>query len=86
MACGLPCTASRLDGPAEIITDDSLGLLFTPGDVSALADSIRTLLLRRHAGQWNEAQISASILARFSMDSMVSAHLSLYAKLLSGSR
>ena len=83
MACGLPCTASRLDGPAEIITDDSLGLLFTPGDVNALADSIRTLLVRKHAGQWKEAQISASIRLRFSIDSMVSAHLSLYERLLS---
>jgi glycosyltransferase involved in cell wall biosynthesis len=44
MARGLPVIASKLGGPAEIITDGVDGLLIEPGDERALASAITHLL------------------------------------------
>ncbi len=44
MACGKPVIASRLDGISEAFIEGEHGLLVPPGDVPALADSMRTLL------------------------------------------
>lgn len=43
MAAGVPVVAPRAGGPAEIVEDDSTGLLFTPGDSAALAARLRRL-------------------------------------------
>lgn len=43
MAAGLPVVAPGAGGPAEIITDGRDGLLVPPGDVPALAASLRRL-------------------------------------------
>ena len=43
MAAGLPVVAAGAGGPAEIISDGRDGLLYTPGDVEALADRLRLL-------------------------------------------
>jgi len=40
-ACGLPVIASRLGALAELIEDGVTGLLFSPGDASALASKIK---------------------------------------------
>ena len=55
-AAGLPVIASNLGGMAEMVRHDQDGLLFDPGNATALADQIRRLLdepnllghLRRH--------------------------------------
>lgn len=44
MARGLPVIASKIGGPAEIITHGMNGLLTEPGNAQALAVAIRTLL------------------------------------------
>jgi len=43
MAAGLPVVAANAGGPAEIIEHGKTGLLYPPGDVSALADAMKTL-------------------------------------------
>jgi len=43
MAAGLPVVAARAGGPAEILVEGQTGLLFPPGDVSALASLLRML-------------------------------------------
>lgn len=43
MAACLPVVAARAGGPTEVIEDGVDGLLYTPGDVSALADAMRRL-------------------------------------------
>jgi len=40
-ACGVPVIASRIGGPAEIVTDGWNGLHFRPGDVEDLAAKIK---------------------------------------------
>jgi glycosyltransferase involved in cell wall biosynthesis len=55
MARGLPVIASRVGGPAEIVTHEKDGLLVAPDDAPALADAIERLLtdreLRIHLSQ-----------------------------------
>jgi len=43
MSYGTPVVASRLGGPAEIISDRRTGLLFEPGDVRDLMDKLQSL-------------------------------------------
>ena len=43
MAAGRPVIASRIAGPAEIVTDGRDGLLFAPGDARELADAFGDL-------------------------------------------
>jgi glycosyltransferase involved in cell wall biosynthesis len=44
MACGVPVAASALGGVLEIIDDRVTGRLFPPGDASAMARAVRSLL------------------------------------------
>ncbi len=55
-ACGVPVIASNLSGPAEIITHGENGLLFTPGNASALAQSIDMI--------YRNPQLRASIIKK----------------------
>ena len=43
--CGLPVVASRIDGLAEIIENDSTGILFNAGDSGDLAGKIKVLAM-----------------------------------------
>ena len=53
-ACGLPCVGARTGGIVDVIEHERSGLLFGPGDSSALAACLRTTLgdggLRRAMG------------------------------------
>lgn len=42
-ACGVPVIGSRLGGVSEIVRHDQSGLLFEPGNASALADAVNRL-------------------------------------------
>lgn len=44
MAMGIPCVASKLDGPAEIIGRNERGFLFEPNDVNDLANRLKELI------------------------------------------
>jgi len=46
MACGLPVIGCSASGAAEVIRDGDTGYLVPPGDVPALATSLRRLLLQ----------------------------------------
>lgn len=45
MACELPCIASKLDGPYEIIGKEERGLLFEPDNYKELVDKLRYMIL-----------------------------------------
>lgn len=47
MAAGLPVVATNAGGPAEVITDETDGLLVPPGDVPALVAALRRLVVGR---------------------------------------
>ena len=71
MALGLPVVASGAGGPAEVITDGVDGLLYPPGDVTALAAHLRRLSadpgLRRRlgsAGANTAARYAPNVIAR----------------------
>jgi len=49
LAHGLVVLASRAGGPGELVTDGKTGLLHAPGDATALAESIRKVLLDQDA-------------------------------------
>ena len=79
MACGLPCVASDLQGPAEIIADESLGTLVAPGDADALAGSLKLAIDRLHAGYYDPRHISRHVRDHYSLSVMTTRHLELYA-------
>jgi glycosyltransferase involved in cell wall biosynthesis len=63
-ACGLPVVASNLQGLAEAVADGETGLLFEPGNATALADSLERLLdepqLARALGQRGRQRVEQS--------------------------
>lgn len=44
MAMGIPCVASRLDGPAEVLNDGQYGVMFEPGNSADLADKLESTI------------------------------------------
>jgi glycosyltransferase involved in cell wall biosynthesis len=85
MALGTPVIASRVGGLAEVVQDEVTGLLFAPGDASALAFAIRRLIvdpsLRARLG--DEARRVQR--AKYSLESMAGRYLDLYREVLAGS-
>ncbi len=80
LSTGIPCVASRLDGPAEIMGNLNGGLLFTPGDSDELADKITELVHNYTA--YNPSAISGNIKRSYSIETLVEQHISLYRMLL----
>lgn len=77
MAMGIPCVASRLDGPREIMEGHpELGRMFEPGDAEKLAEQIAFILL--HPEKYSGERISSYIRKEYSMDGLVDRHLKLY--------
>jgi glycosyltransferase involved in cell wall biosynthesis len=44
MACGVPCVGTRVDAVPELVEHERTGILVPPGDPSALADALESLL------------------------------------------
>lgn len=44
MAMGIPCVASRLDGPAEVLSNGQYGVMFEPGNSADLADILEQMI------------------------------------------
>lgn len=44
MAMGIPCVASDLEGPAEVLRGGEKGTLFTPGNPEDLAEKLRAVI------------------------------------------
>jgi glycosyltransferase involved in cell wall biosynthesis len=77
MAAGLPIVASRVGGIPELVDHQRTGLLAPPGDSTALAEALCTLMADRELGArlGSAARAEAS---RYSFDRMVSAFERVY--------
>jgi glycosyltransferase involved in cell wall biosynthesis len=82
MASGLACVAGSVPGTEEIVGGGRLGMLFEPGDATALADAIVDLLAdperRREFGE----KARRRIVEKYSMESAADAYARLYDRLV----
>jgi sugar transferase (PEP-CTERM/EpsH1 system associated) len=81
MASGLPVLASRVGGNPELVTHELTGLLFSPGDVSALAEN--AALLARNADLCRKLGEAARLrtLKKFGLKQMLTSYAALYSSL-----
>ncbi len=86
MAVGAPVVATRVGGVPEVIEDGVSGLLVPPGHPVALAGAIRRVLEQPGLAARLGATGQQLVLARFSLDRMVSATQQQYASLLERAR
>jgi glycosyltransferase involved in cell wall biosynthesis len=79
-AAGLPVVATRAGGTAELVVDETTGLLVEPGDIQALGEALLRMTDPRLAARLGAAG-RARVLANFSWERTVRAHEELYASL-----
>jgi glycosyltransferase involved in cell wall biosynthesis len=81
-AAGLPTVASRIYGVVDAVVDGSTGVLHEPADVDGIVYQLRRLIdcpeLRRSLGAAGQARAARD----FSQDTLTSAVLDIYARLL----
>ena len=82
MGCGLPIVATAVGGTPELVEHEVTGLLYTPGDVPALAGHLGRLLadgdLRRRYG----AEAHRRARERFAVERMVAETVACYEEVL----
>lgn len=79
LSMGIPCVASRLDGPSEILTDTRLGLTFEPGSPFDLANQIEYMV--RHYQQYDPDFLSRYVKEHFSLHALTENHMALYQRI-----
>jgi glycosyltransferase involved in cell wall biosynthesis len=85
-AMGRPVVAPDHGGAREIVVPGETGFLFKPGDVDALAEAIKSvLMLNANQRAALSAKAIGHIRAHFTRAQMCDATLAVYAELLSGS-
>ncbi|WP_314946303.1 glycosyltransferase family 4 protein [Bradyrhizobium cosmicum] len=82
MAHGKPIVASRIGGIPELVRDGSTGLLFEPGDVSQLSETIRKLLTDRHRREALGRNARRIVEIEYSLQAHGAALFSLYESLI----
>jgi sugar transferase (PEP-CTERM/EpsH1 system associated) len=82
MASGLPVVATCVGGNAELVQDGATGALVAPGDVPALAASLRRYLREPELCRAHAKGARARAVEAFSMAAMVRGYLSVYDRLL----
>lgn len=78
MSMGIPCIASQLDGPAEIIGENERGLLFEPGNVDDLVEKIKFVIANYELLKSKQSDIVKYIHENFDMKIMSNKLLSIY--------
>jgi len=73
---GIPCVASNIDGPREIIRDSSLGVLAEPGNAMDLAEKIDYVICNYDSFDRNK--ISEYVFENYDIGQMVDKHIRLF--------
>lgn len=76
MSMGIPCVASNIDGPREIIRDSSLGVLAEPGNAMDLAEKIDYVICNYDSFDRNK--ISEYVFENYDIGQMVDKHIRLF--------
>ncbi len=81
MAMGIPCVASRLDGPREILEGHpQLGRLFTPGDSVDLAGQIAYAM--EHLREFPADVLAAYARETYGLDRFLDKHMEMYESMI----
>jgi L-malate glycosyltransferase len=86
MAMGLPVLATRVGGPAELVTDGRDGLLLTPRDPRSWADALDRLLSSPGALAAMGRRARHTAVTRFSLAAHAERLLEVYGETLAGRR
>jgi glycosyltransferase involved in cell wall biosynthesis len=78
MACGLAPVATAIPGNTDVVTDESDGLLVTPGDAAHLATALARLLEDTALRARLAAAARQTILARFALEQTARQYAELY--------
>lgn len=85
MACGLPVVATMIGGAVDLVEDRVSGILVSPNDTHALAESIKFLLRNEPFAIRIGDEAYQVIKKRFSLDGIVGKYMMLYQAVI-GSR
>lgn len=80
MAMGIPCVASNIDGPREILKETPFGVLAEPGNATDLAEKIDYVISNYYS--YDGDKMSRYIKNKYDIDKMVDKHLGLYKGLI----
>lgn len=83
MQIGLPVVASDIGGVSEIVQDRETGLLFAPNNPTDLACQLRWLFQNPERARAMASRAREFVRKNHSIESMVSAHVRVFGKLLS---
>jgi glycosyltransferase involved in cell wall biosynthesis len=78
MDAGLPVIATRVGGTPEVVVNGETGLLVDPGDVPALAISLRSLLVDSHKREQMGDAGRRRVREEFTIDRMAKRYAELY--------
>jgi glycosyltransferase involved in cell wall biosynthesis len=85
MSCGCACIGSRAGGIPELISDDRLGLLVEPGNVSQLSQALEQLMRDESRRETLGRAAATAINERgMTVEAMVMRHLELYESIITG--
>ncbi len=84
LATGTPTIAADHGGLAEIVTDGKTGLLFPPGDVTALIAAINSMISNPDRTRRMRQRAREDFLSRFSGDQILDEWLDLYSDVIAG--
>jgi glycosyltransferase involved in cell wall biosynthesis len=85
-ACGVPAVATRIYGVTDAVADGKTGLLFLPGDVTALTQALLKLVTENGMRQQMGDAARARALELFSGEKITRETLILYERLSAGYR
>lgn len=82
MAAGVPVIASDIPGCQTVVEHEATGLLFPPGDVARLAESLRMLRSDEDLSRSLAEQACTLVRSRFSAEAMAERYLELYREMV----